>query len=73
MQSQECAERKILQGRERADRRIYVSMVAELNNPLSTKDFREAYARAERARLAYEDARDALEVHIEVHGCGEPV
>jgi hypothetical protein len=68
----ECDERKILEGRALADRKVYLSVVAELGDHLSTQVFREAYERADRARNSYESARDALEIHLEVHECGLP-
>jgi Spy/CpxP family protein refolding chaperone len=65
----ECQERKILEGRYRADRRVYLSAVRDLHEHLNKAEFDQAYANAERAKVAFESSRDALDVHMQVHGC----
>ena len=64
-----CQERKILEGRYRADLKAYQSAVKALEHLLDKKDFKQTYQNAELARRAFEQARDALEVHIATHGC----
>lgn len=64
-----CKERDILEGRHRADLRIYLDAVGRLERSLG-EEFERAYRYAERARLAYEEARITLSEHIEAHGCG---
>jgi hypothetical protein len=69
----ECRERKILEGRLLADRKLYQSMLWALNEGLSREEFRDSYERAERARTAFEAARKALDPHLHAHRCGELV
>jgi hypothetical protein len=45
-------------------------MLGELGEFIDTERFRQVFANAERARNAFESARDALEVHVDVHRCG---
>jgi hypothetical protein len=68
--AEECQERKILEGRHRADREVYLSAVRGLNEHLNKAEFNQAYENAERAKVAFESSRDALDVHMQVHGCG---
>ena len=64
-----CRERKILDGRHRADLKIYLDAVGRLELSVGG-EFERAYAYAERARLACEQSRIALDDHIAAHGCG---
>jgi hypothetical protein len=71
MQSPEvsgCQAREILRTRLRADLRIYSDAVAALQKQIG-KEFEMAHHQAERARLAYEAARERLNEHIASHGC----
>jgi hypothetical protein len=64
-----CKERKILEGRHRADLKIYLDAVGRLERSLG-EEFERAYRYAERARLACEESRIALQDHITTHRCG---
>ena len=70
MQSTEapCKTRTILTTRLRADVKVYADAIRVLPESIG-KDFEKAHKRAERARRAYEMARDKLNRHIESHGC----
>jgi hypothetical protein len=65
----ECQERKILEGRYRADFKVYTSAVHTLEESLGTEDFKQNYQNADLAKRAFDRARDALESHIATHGC----
>ena len=65
----ECQERKILEGRYRADLEVYQSAVKALEHLLDKKDFPQTYQNAELAKRTFEQAREALEIHIATHGC----
>lgn len=67
-QGQKCLERTILMERYRADLRVYVDATNLLDN-LKPREFDRAYEHAQRARIAFERAREALNHHISVHGC----
>jgi hypothetical protein len=69
----ECQERKILQGRYEADLKVYLSAVRSLEQPFNPKEFRQAYQNADLAKRAFENARDALNAHLAIHGCGRSV
>ena len=64
-----CKEREILEGRHRADLKIYLDAVGRLERSLG-EEFERAYSYAERARLACEESRMALYEHITAHRCG---
>ena len=68
----ECQERKILEGRCRADLEVYLSAVNNLGTLLATQEFHQAYENAELAKRAYEQAREALDLHMAVHECFFP-
>jgi hypothetical protein len=64
-----CKTRTILTNRLRADVKVYADAIRALQQSIG-KDFEQAHKRAERARRAYEAARDKLNRHSESHGCG---
>jgi hypothetical protein len=64
-----CQERAILEARARADLGLYILAVKQLEQPLTQESFDWAYECSERARVIYEQARDALMAHIAAHGC----
>ena len=64
-----CREHEILRSRYRADLKVYIDATARLE-PCPSEDFERAFKHAERARVAFENARDALNSHIAEHGCG---
>jgi len=53
----------------RADIKVYADAIKALQQAIG-KDFEKAHAHAERARRAYETAREKLNRHTESHGCG---
>jgi hypothetical protein len=63
-----CKEQHILRERYRADLKVYIDATARLG-PCAREDFERAFRHAERARLAFENARSALNSHISNHGC----
>ena len=63
-----CKARAILQSRLRADLKVYADAIRALQQSLG-KDFEKAHQRAERARRAYEAAREKLNQHVATHGC----
>ena len=63
-----CAAREILKARLRADLKVYADAVDTLQRNIG-KDFEKAHQRVERARRAYDTARDKLNRHIASHGC----
>ena len=63
-----CKEQEILKARHRADLKVYIDAIARLG-PCKSDDFEQALDRVERARLALENARNALNSHISSHGC----
>jgi len=65
----ECQERKILEGRYRADFKVYTSAVRGLEESLGREDFSERYQNADLAKRSFERAREALEHHVATHGC----
>ena len=68
--SKDCPERTILEGRVRADLRVYIWAVRQLEQPFTDEEnFDWAYQCSERARLLYEQTRDTLTAHIAAHGC----
>jgi len=64
-----CNEGKILEGRHQANLKIYLDAVGRLERSLG-EEFDRAYQYAERARLAFEKSRIALDDHFAGHGCG---
>ncbi len=66
--SPKCRQHEVLQGRLRADIRVYVEVTRRLES-CNTDDFEQIYRAAESARLAFLRAREALKVHIALHGC----
>jgi hypothetical protein len=65
----ECSERKILEGRHRADLKVYLAAVKGLEHPLDTNSFNQTYQNAELAKRAFEKAREVLDAHTAMHGC----
>jgi hypothetical protein len=63
-----CTERKILEARYHADVRVYLDAVYRLDS-CSRAYFNVVWEDAGRARLAFENARAALNKHIGEHGC----
>jgi hypothetical protein len=63
-----CREQQILRDRYRADLKVYIDATARLG-PCASQDFERAFKHAERARVAFENARSALNSHISNHGC----
>lgn len=64
-----CEGRQILQSRMRADLKVYKEAVVSLDMD-SGEQFSKVQQAAERARLAYEAAREKFSEHIASHGCG---
>jgi hypothetical protein len=64
-----CREREILEARYHADVRVYLNAAYRLDS-CSREDFDVVYEDAERAKLAFENARARLNQHIAEHGCG---
>ena len=65
-----CKTRSILTNRLRADLKVYADAIRALPQSVGKDDFEKAHQRAERARRAYEMAREKLNRHVESHGCG---
>jgi hypothetical protein len=63
-----CHEREVLEARYRTDVRAYCDALSRLY-PYS-EDEPAVYEDVERARLAVENARAALDKHLAEHGCG---
>ena len=63
-----CETRRILVGRFHADLRVYVDYAMRLDG-LMGAGFDAGYQHAERARIAFEQARFALKQHEVEHGC----
>jgi len=64
----QCRQREVLRGRLRADTKVYVDVTRRLES-CETEDFEQTYCAAESALLAFLRAREALKVHIALHGC----
>jgi hypothetical protein len=67
-QSPQCQERYILQGRLRADAKVYIDANRRLES-CKPEDFKKTYEAAESARIAFLRAQEALNAHIAAHGC----
>ena len=63
-----CSDLTVLLNRMHTDLQIYCEAVAELSH-IGTRTLSVAYERSERARIAFEAARDRLNAHIAQHGC----
>lgn len=63
-----CRQHEILRGRLRADTKVYVEVTRRLES-CTAEDFEQTYRMAESARVAFLRAREALNVHIALHGC----
>jgi hypothetical protein len=63
-----CRQHEVLLGRLRADTKVYADVTRRLES-CKTEDFEQTYRAAESARLAFLRAREALKVHIALHGC----
>jgi hypothetical protein len=66
--SPKCRQHEVLHGRLRADTKVYADVTRRLES-CKAEDFEETYRAAESARLAFLRAREALKVHIALHGC----
>jgi len=64
-----CPERDILEARYHADVKVYLDAAKRLAS-CSPGDFKQVHEDAEGARVAFENARTALNNHIAAHGCG---
>jgi len=64
-----CPDRETLRGRLRADLKVYLDAVTELERSNIENGFDKAHKLANRARLAYEVARKRLNQHVTSHGC----
>jgi hypothetical protein len=60
---------EVLEGRYRADFKVYLAAVRSLEHPLRKEEFHEIYQNAELAKRAFENARETLDAHIASHGC----
>jgi hypothetical protein len=65
----QCQERQVLEGRYRADFKVYLAAVGSLEHPLTKQEFHEIYQNAELAKRAFKKARETLDAHITSHGC----
>jgi hypothetical protein len=65
-----CERKKLLTERYLADRHAYIENVRKLEE-VNTAGFEAAYARAERARIAFEKSRLRRNEHIAQHGCDD--
>jgi hypothetical protein len=66
--SPKCRQHQILWGRLQADTMVYAEVTRRLES-CKAEDFEQTYRAAESARLAFLRAREALNVHIALHGC----
>jgi hypothetical protein len=66
--SSKCRQHEVLLGRLRADTKVYADVTRRLES-CKAEDFEQTYRAAESARLAFLRAREALNVHIALHGC----
>lgn len=66
--SPKCRQHEVLRGRLRADIKVYVDVTRRLES-CKSEDFEQTYRAAESARLAFLRAREALKVHVALHGC----
>jgi|HubBroStandDraft_6_1064221.scaffolds.fasta_scaffold375741_2 hypothetical protein len=64
-----CPDRETLRIRLRADLKVYLDAVTDLERNNVEQDFEKAHKLANRARLAYEVARRKFNQHIASHGC----
>ena len=69
--SPSCGEKEALTERLSEARKLYAAAALSLQEQ-SGPDFNAAYANAEGAKSAYEQAGSALAAHIEQHRCDEP-
>ena len=63
-----CRDRVLLACRYHADLRVYAVAAQSLVQAIGA-NFSEALRRADRARVAFERARDALNKHVRQHQC----
>jgi len=63
-----CQDRLVLTHRYDAELRVYADAVRSLESA-STPGFEEAFKRANRAFLAFENAREQVSEHIRSHHC----
>jgi hypothetical protein len=55
----ECREREILEGRARADLKVYILTVESLKEPMPQQQFENIYDNSEAARVFYEQSTKA--------------
>jgi len=65
---EQCADLTILMGRMHSDLQVYCEAVEQLSHRDGTT-LDVAYERSERARIAFELARDRLKAYLAEHGC----
>ena len=65
----ECRERTVLEGRARANLKVYIEAVGVLDTAMPPEEFEQTYENAERSKRMFEESRDALKLHIAMHGC----
>ncbi len=63
-----CRQYEILWGRLQADIKVYAEVTRRLES-CKAEDFEKTYRAAESSRLAFLRAREALNVHVALHGC----
>jgi hypothetical protein len=64
----ECEEQRILSARYHADLKVYIEAATSLDSAVG-EEFQASWENAERARVAFEDARALLLKHQAEHGC----
>jgi len=63
-----CKEHQILQGRLRADTKVYIDATRRLES-CKPEEFEKTYQAAESARIAFLKAREVLNAHVSAHKC----
>ena len=66
--SPKCRQHEVLLGRLHADRKVYSEATLRLES-CKPEEFEQTYQAAESSRLAFLRAREALKVHVALHGC----
>lgn len=64
-----CPDLTVLMGRMHSDLQVYCEAVEQLSHRDGVMTLDVVYERSERARLAFELARDRLKTHLAEHGC----
>jgi hypothetical protein len=65
---EQCSDLTILMGRMHSDLQVYCEAVEQLSHRDSSTTLDVAYERSERARIAFELARDRLKAYLAEHG-----